>query len=110
MGDPQGDLRPGTPVLVDFFTEMSKKWVLDSKTPLVAPPRHTVQASKKNSPTRQKLAHFWGASFGGFEKVLNKFVSTLFYFCSCFCYSVCFVLHCIVVLWKLRGRCASLLR
>ena len=41
---------------------------------------------------------------------LKKFVSTLFYFCSCFCYSVCFVLHFIVVLWKLKGRCASLLR
>ena len=39
MGDPQGDLRPGTPILVGFFTEISKKWVLDSKTPLVEPPR-----------------------------------------------------------------------
>ena len=39
MGDPQGDLRPGTPILVGFFTQISKKWVLDSKTPLVAPPR-----------------------------------------------------------------------
>ena len=38
MGDPQGDLRPGTPILVGFFTEISKKWVLDSKTPLVEPP------------------------------------------------------------------------
>ena len=34
MGDHQGDLRPGTPILVGFFTEISKKWVLDSKTPL----------------------------------------------------------------------------
>ena len=25
MGDPQGDLRPGTPILVGFFTEISKK-------------------------------------------------------------------------------------
>ena len=32
MGDPQGDLRPGTPILVGFFTEISKKWVLDSKS------------------------------------------------------------------------------
>ena len=38
MGDPQGDLRPGTPILVGFFTEISKKWVLDSKTSLVEPP------------------------------------------------------------------------
>ena len=30
LGDPQGDLRPGTTFLVDFFTEISKKWVCDS--------------------------------------------------------------------------------
>ena len=50
MGDPQGDLRPGTPILVDFFTEISKKWVLDSKSLRISfyvePPRHTLDASR----------------------------------------------------------------
>ena len=30
--DPQGDLRPGTTFLVGFFTQISKKWVWDSKS------------------------------------------------------------------------------
>ena len=41
---------------------------------------------------------------GGFEKVCKVCFNFVFYFCSCFCYSVCFVLHFIVVLCKLRDE------
>ena len=57
--------------IANALPKFQKKWVLDSKTPLVAPPRHTVQASKKtrllakNSPkTRPFLGgEFWRVFF-----------------------------------------------
>ena len=63
MGDPQGDLRPGTPILVDFFTEISKKMVLDSKSLrisfYVAPPTPPLSSKKpvpkKNSALKRKI-------------------------------------------------------
>ena len=70
MGDPQGDLRPGTPILVGFFTEISKKWVLDSKTPLVEPPTPT--PPKKHNITQNIYTHTHFLNTKGKQKKKKK--------------------------------------